>query len=315
MRQTVQLATGALGLILLAAPAQAATELPTASGSATFQHFEDSGGHSVDGGCSRTFSGLGTASCTGSAAYQGGPLGDGIHVTGSVHGSGATTAGPDGSSPTAAASLTASGGDDFSGTGLANVVTQLEYYVTVLPLGELATAGLKIPLAFADAGFIHGNASSTNLVGGEADTRLRAFAGDLTIDGAFSSLHDGVSGSEVGGALSQSYGSNHSVVFDFSEGDAVAKVDLFASCHFGSQIAGHGTVNCDASADPFFGFDQAAFDLEMGSHTFNLSDFFRIEVSPGLEPAQGVPEPSVWWLMIAGFGVVGAATRRRRAIA
>ena len=152
----------------------------------------------------------------------------------------------------------------------------------VLPLGELATAGLKIPLAFADAGFIHGNASSTNL---------------------------------VGGALSQSYGSNHSVVFDFSEGDAVAKVDLFASCHFGSQIAGHGTVNCDASADPFFGFDQAAFDLEMGSHTFNLSDFFRIEVSPGLEPAQGVPEPSVWWLMIAGFGVVGAATRRRRAIA
>jgi hypothetical protein len=38
-------------------------------------------------------------------------------------------------------------------------------------------------------------------------------------------------------------------------------------------------------------------------------------VSPGLEPSHGVPEPSVWWLMIAGFGVAGAAMRRRRAIA
>jgi hypothetical protein len=315
MRQILQLATGAFGLVLLAAPAQAATELPTATGSATFGHFEDSAGHLFDAGCSRSFSGLGSANCTGSAAYSGGPLGDDVHVTGSYHGTGATTAGPGGSSPTAIANLTFSGGDANSGPGLAAVTTQLEYYITVLPLGTLPTAGLKIPLIFTDAGFIDGGASSTVLIGGEADTRLRALVGDLTIDGSSSSLHEGVSGSIVGGPLPGSYGSPHSVEFDFGAGDAVAKVDLFATCHFASVLAGPATGHCAASADPFFGFDQAAFDLKMGSHTFNLGDFFRIEVSPGLEPAHGVPEPAVWWLMIAGFGLAGAAMRRRRAVA
>ncbi len=30
---------------------------------------------------------------------------------------------------------------------------------------------------------------------------------------------------------------------------------------------------------------------------------------------QGVPEPASWTMMIAGFGAVGAAARRRRAMA
>ena len=41
---------------------------------------------------------------------------------------------------------------------------------------------------------------------------------------------------------------------------------------------------------------------------------FLSEVSFG-GPSRGVPEPATWGLMIAGFGMAGAALRRRRAVA
>lgn len=44
-------------------------------------------------------------------------------------------------------------------------------------------------------------------------------------------------------------------------------------------------------------------------------DFDRlgaIAFGPGVAPVSGVPEPSSWALLIAGFFLTGAASRRRR---
>jgi hypothetical protein len=308
----LHLALIALGGALVAAPAVADIVLPLSIGDVTFAGFQDSSANPLSAGCSSTFAALGSASCNGSVVYGGGPLGPGLHVTGATSGNGTTLGG---ANPTATASLDVSGGDAFSGVGLASVTTQLQYYVTVVPLGELATHGLRIPLDYFDAGSIGGVASSTILIRGDAKTRLHAFEGSLVIDGSDSSINHEVENSVTGGLLTGSYGGSHSVLFDFSEGDTVAEVDLRASCVFSSQAVGFGTANCQASADPFFGFDQAAFDAEMGANTFTLSDFFQIEVSPGLAPGAGVPEPTGWALMIVGSGLAGAAARRRRRLA
>jgi hypothetical protein len=314
MRWTLPIATAALGAALLGAPAQAATILPLSIGGVTFSNFRaaDPPRH-IDAECNGAFFALGSASCHGDIFFAGGPLGPGIHVTGSVLGTGTTVAGADGANPTATAALTMGGGDAFGGSGGATVTTRLQYYVAILPLGELATAGLRIPLIFNDAGSITGDSSSTNEVEGEAETQVEPFIGDLLIDGHADSIGDQVIDGETG-LMSRSYSMTHSVVFDYGDGDSVAGVRLIASCSYLSLTAGFGTANCQASADPFFGFDQAAFDARMGSHTFNLADAFRIEISPGLEAATGVPEPATWALMIAGFGLAGAMVRRRRTL-
>jgi hypothetical protein len=309
--EILRFATFAVGAALLAAPAQAATVLPLSIGGVTFSNFRgaDPPRH-IDAGCNGAFFALGSASCRGDVFYANGPLGPGIHVTGAVLGTGTTTAGPEGANPIATAALTMDGGDEFSGAGGGTVTTQLQYYVAIVPLGPIPTTGLKIPLIFVDAGSITGAGSSKDEVEGEAETQVHKFNGNILFDGFGGSIGDQVIDGETG-SLSRSYAMTHSAVFDFSEGDAVAEVDLLASCGYLSLSAGFGSANCNASADPFFGFDQAAFDARMGSHTFNLSDAFRIEVSPGLEPPVGVPEPAAWTLMVAGFGLAGVTLRRR----
>ena len=43
---------------------------------------------------------------------------------------------------------------------------------------------------------------------------------------------------------------------------------------------------------------------------------FVVPASPVVSPpAPGVPEPSTWVMLMAGFGLVGAAVRRRQALA
>lgn len=49
----------------------------------------------------------------------------------------------------------------------------------------------------------------------------------------------------------------------------------------------------------------AAFTYDAGSQTFTLN---RVDYAA----VAGVPEPAAWLTMIAGFGVAGAASRRRR---
>ena len=56
------------------------------------------------------------------------------------------------------------------------------------------------------------------------------------------------------------------------------------------------------------------FDDEPGSDDDNHDDMIiRVTATPFVDP-QGIPEPSSWAMLIAGFGLVGAAQRKRKAI-
>ncbi len=61
-----------------------------------------------------------------------------------------------------------------------------------------------------------------------------------------------------------------------------------------------------------------AFELidNNASPTADTNQLYRLTLSEAFaDPGPGVPEPAAWALMIGGFGLAGAALRRRRAIA
>ena len=87
-----------------------------------------------------------------------------------------------------------------------------------------------------------------------------------------------------------------------------------------SLEVGAGSVGPFASALSDF---SGSFKLPTGSDVFVLPDGVTVNagdylvnnrfIDP-LAPTGGVPEPAAWALMIAGFGLAGAAMRRRRAL-
>ena len=302
----------ALGLVTLAAFAApvAAAGLPPANASIVFEDFQAADGTNITS-CDRHTGGVTSSSCNGLSVYTGGPLGDGLHVNGNKSGTAAIT--NVGGDPKVSLTLDMSGGDANSGAGIAEVDGRLDYYVTVLPLGSLGTAGLRIPLTFTEAGAIHGAGANAEVIG-EASTTVATVMGEIIVDGGSGFLDEDLDDTSEDGALDESYARTHHVIFDFSEGDTVAKVQLAAACSMGQIATGSMSGSCSAFADPFVGFDQAAFDAQMGAKTFNLSNAFEIVTSGGLQPTAGVPEPTSWAMMIAGFGLAGAAMRRRQSL-
>ena len=320
MRKSITLAGAALAALATAGAAQAAVVLPLATGSATFSGDRIAGGPSPSA-CDAFFVGLGSASCPGQAFHGGGPDG-GFIITGAADRFVSITAGPGGSNPTAKVHVTLNGGDSLdgrpdTGAGAAGAEAQLDYYVTVLPLANPPpTTPADIPLAFIDAGSVDASMSSQFGAEGEASTGISAFTGKLSISALTAGSDVALGGADNGASLFLTYGHSRRVDFLYNgnplDDPPVAEVTLDAQCELFAETAGFGSGTCDASADPFVGFDQADFDKLMGANTFNLSDYFEIVLSPGLEPAAGVPEPSSWVLMIAGLGLAGAALRRRR---
>ena len=72
------------------------------------------------------------------------------------------------------------------------------------------------------------------------------------------------------------------------------------------------TPSCLAVADPSFEFDQDAFDAEMGSNTFPLSEYYSFEYSPNLTATIATPEPPTLSLLLGGFFVIGTMALRGR---
>ena len=116
----------------------------------------------------------------------------------------------------------------------------------------------------------------------------------------------------------------------FTEGDFTLRVDadpahpfpngIFETRAFGVESGriGHATLAIDggsfsgtaqAHADPFFFIDASFLDSHPGA---------TIRLSEGIGNAPfvtAVPEPETYALMLCGFGLLGAATRRRRRLA
>jgi hypothetical protein len=94
----------------------------------------------------------------------------------------------------------------------------------------------------------------------------------------------------------------------FSRSTAIGGADLF-------DFYLASTVDLDSNFGPINGFGVFALNqfqdvqTNVGALSFNSSSDVVFSNSGG---APGVPEPASWALMIAGFGLVGAAMRRRK---
>lgn len=100
------------------------------------------------------------------------------------------------------------------------------------------------------------------------------------------------------GALPNNSNGNGGAVADFAAFDASAAFDGGPAFDGGSPFDGGSAFNDGPAFDAIAAFDSsAAF------------------AGGGQAGAGAVPEPASWLMMIAGFGIVGAATRRTRALA
>lgn len=68
------------------------------------------------------------------------------------------------------------------------------------------------------------------------------------------------------------------------------------------------SAKCGAVVDPSLSFDQAAFDTQMGSNTFQLNDYYRFVLS---ENVALVPEPPTAWLLLSSLSLLWLVGRRR----
>ena len=73
-----------------------------------------------------------------------------------------------------------------------------------------------------------------------------------------------------------------------------------------ADVSAQDGGQASASADPYF-FIDPTFAAEHPGYTLSFSPF------AGNDAIASVPEPATWALMIGGFGLAGAALRRRHA--
>ena len=81
----------------------------------------------------------------------------------------------------------------------------------------------------------------------------------------------------------------------------------------------HVTKGCDDSQDCAFEAVDKSFaglgrSVEFVGFDFDLAGFDDIHLTLA-DPSSAAPEPAAWAMMIAGFGLAGAALRRRRSLA
>jgi PEP-CTERM motif len=111
--------------------------------------------------------------------------------------------------------------------------------------------------------------------------------------------------SDIGGCGTQSFSFDHAVS-NFAEAETLSffgTIRLFAS----SQNGGDGVQVDQSSAfiDPIITLNTGR--LDPSRYTLQLSN----GIGNGVSVIGGVPEPSAWALMLAGFGIAGGALRRK----
>jgi PEP-CTERM motif len=156
------------------------------------------------------------------------------------------------------------------------------------------------PTALACTGFFEGNLLSGSGADITAQTAGLSPLG-LAWDGVFANV-----------TKINSLNGNTTVDFSTADQNPIAKIygDTWIGVHFGAgaglggAVTGFYKLNAGVA-----GLQTILLNITQGSSGFVM---YKTGTAPP-PPSPTVPEPASWAMMIAGFGLVGAAMRRRKA--
>jgi hypothetical protein len=238
-------------------------------------------------------------STTGLASF---PIGCTIPTSGDPAPAGATFSGtartfvaPDG--PVATTDVTKT-----SGVGVAVFGVSLLYYVGINQIATPPFMPSGIPVTFGISVGVLGENEGAGLVVGIATSRVDGFSnvsGDLYLEI-----------DETATNLDLFLGNSGDVLYDPSEGPAIARVFLTTLCGGGGGGIPGPAAHITCTADPLIGFDQAAFDALEGSKTFPLAQYFAFVFSEGLAAPSPSPVPAPSTLLLVAAPLLGLIARR-----
>jgi hypothetical protein len=156
---------------------------------------------------------------------------------------------------------------------------------------------------------------------GSVDVTTNASGWSPAADGQNSLDINGWEAGQISQAFDDVAGKTYTVTFDYSRNAAGAPDPATADVAVGDAL-----VHVSSANDPSQFGTVGAMLWKTESFTFVGSGHDTISLTatvPGnggvffddVRVSGGVPEPAAWSLMIAGFGLAGAALRRRRAVA
>jgi hypothetical protein len=157
------------------------------------------------------------------------------------------------------------------------------------------------PTALACTGFFAGNLLSGSPADITAQTAGLSPLG-LAWDGVFANV-----------TKINSLNGNTTVDFSTADQNPIAKIygDTWIGVHFGAGANLGGTVTAFYKLNAgLTGLQTILLNITQGSSGFVM---YKTGTAPPPPPPPTIPEPASWAMMIAGFGLVGAAMRRRKA--
>jgi hypothetical protein len=116
------------------------------------------------------------------------------------------------------------------------------------------------------------------------------------------------------------YDVDESVVFQLDGARTTHNLDAFGVASDSFDLS--AGVKYNLSVFPWFG-DDHRFNLGPDDYTRISTRHFTFDIvaaatnpdpDPGPDPTSGVPEPAAWAMVLAGFGIAGAALRQRRGL-
>lgn len=142
---------------------------------------------------------------------------------------------------------------------------------------------------------------------------------NFTVDQAAGSIYT------VDPAFDALYSRGTGDVLDLEQGTGVTFINLAAGVRavgfdWGTGLTANSGLLIDGvdygqAANPGLGFFGIVSDSDIGSISLNRNGEFYVLDNLTIANVTGVPEPAAWALMILGFGAVGAAARRKTAMA